>query len=249
MKKISRAVLLILLLTFSINVKSQSIEKILNKSEKAYGGKKKLKAFHSFQTISKLEEFGSYVADTFLATYKREGKIAIEAHIKPNIIYREGIDGDMAWEWSNPTKPKKQVTGKAFISLYRAARWPNPIRSIKQFKQEGNDVKYKESVIENGKQFYLIELRIKGDSLTRDYYIDAQTYLITKQRDNRPLHPNEVERTVETRYEDYRKVNGIMVAFKNSEWDYKLNKMLTLTELKEIIFKPKLDKYLFRFEN
>jgi hypothetical protein len=230
-------------------LQAQVLEQILTRNEMAMGDRKQIESIQSFKMISRLEEFGSYVADPFISYFQREHKVAIEAHIKSYGIYREGIDNHVAWEQPDSTKGRKQVTGRPFTSLYRAARWPNPIRSIKQFQEDGNEVKMKGTKDEkNGSHLFVIELRLKGDSLTRDYYIDSKTYLIIKQRDHRSLHPTEIEKTIETRYEDYRKVNGVMVPFSSAEWDYATNTRLTQTQTREIIFNPNIEKTLFQLE-
>lgn len=228
----------IALTLFSLSASALSLKQIIEKMIVPAAGR--AREFGSFQTTSRLEEIGKYIAEP-LAAYQRGGRLSIAANIGPDVVYREGISDKVAWEWQDP-KPKHQVVGTPYLVLYRAARWPNPIRTIKMFQQEGHSVTFKNRVAFknhstiNSRKYFVIALQQKNDELVRDYYLDAKTFLIVKHRDHRPLHPGVLPKTIETRYQEYENIQGVMVAKKSVEIDFALNKVLTVSELQQVTF-------------
>jgi hypothetical protein len=85
------------------------------------------------------------------------------------------------------------------------------------------------------------------DGYVTDLYVDPETWLITRRRDERPLHIDIDPKptTIEQRMSDFRKVSGVTFSFANVEIDVKTGKVLETTTASEIAVNPPIDPVIF----
>jgi hypothetical protein len=65
------------------------------------------------------------------------------------------------------------------------------------------------------------------DSTRASYYIDAQTFMLSRVRNQRPLHPTEPSKLIELVLDDFRPVSGVLFPFRGIERDVESGEPLT----------------------
>jgi hypothetical protein len=85
------------------------------------------------------------------------------------------------------------------------------------------------------------------DGYTTTLYIDPKSWLITRRRDVRPLHPDvdPTPTTIESRFFDFRKVDGVLFAFASTDTDLATHKTLETTNVRSLKVNPQFDPAMF----
>ncbi len=99
----------------------------------------------------------------------------------------------------------------------------------------------------DGVLYYPVKLTF-DDGHAKHYYIDPESFLVTRQRNVHALHPDldPTEIWTEGRNSDFRTVGGDIVrSFFSSEWNLDTGERAQSTELKRVDVKPVLDPAIF----
>src|SRR5450432_4187426 len=97
-----------------------------------------------------------------------------------------------------------------------------------------------------GTNYHVIRLTM-SDGYQTDLFLDPGSWLITRRRDERPLHIDidPTPTTIEQQMTDFRKVKGVMFPFANTESDLKTGKVLETTTVRAITVNPAIDPTSF----
>ena len=97
-----------------------------------------------------------------------------------------------------------------------------------------------------GITYYVVRLTF-ADGYTTSLYIDPNTWLITRRRDYRPLHPDVDPRptTIESVFSDFRIVEGVRFAFTTVDTDLQTNKILETAQIKRLVVNPHIEDSIF----
>jgi hypothetical protein len=158
--------------------------------------------------------------------------------------FAEGYDGRQSWEKPSQQPRGAPVSGPPADALRRAARWPSPIRSLRDCRDDGCGLALTGWEREDGRELAVVRMT-QADGFARDYRLDAATGLILRSRDMRPLHPGQSAETIETWHEDYRLAAGICVAFRQSERSLDRGRELVVLEWQTVVANPELPAGLF----
>lgn len=200
----------LILLLFTLGIASEihaSIsfaDKLIDEHIRALGGYKKIKAIHSLRMTGTYHEgkntFGTYIE------WKRPFFRVVVVGM-PDEVYREGFNG-ISWEYAAPTGELKITPGSSDAGK-AARRGAEFDESIIDYRQKGHHVEFigKERIDE--KDAYHLRLTL-NDGWEKDYYIDADTYLIVALRKAMPLHATGPAIESLTMYRDYRPVAGVL---------------------------------------
>jgi len=85
------------------------------------------------------------------------------------------------------------------------------------------------------------------DGCETKLYVDPRSWLITRRRDFRPVHPDidPTPTTIEQRSWDFRRISGVRFAFAGSENDLKTGKILETSRINSIEINPRIDPAFF----
>ncbi len=135
--------------------------------------------------------------------------------------FAEGYDGVCAWEKPVADEHGHPVEGAPADALRHALELPGVMRPLPEFIARGNAVELMGTEEIDGRVVYLLKTTL-ADGFVKAWYMDAETHLFTRTRDVRAFHPtvDMTENHVETIFSDYRTVNGVMVAFRESQRDW-----------------------------
>jgi hypothetical protein len=98
----------------------------------------------------------------------------------------------------------------------------------------------------DGVLYYPVKVTF-DDGHDKHYYIDPESFLVTRQRNIHALHPDldSTEIRTESRNSDFRTVGGIVRSFFSTEWNLDTGERLQSTELKRVDVNPVLDPSIF----
>ena len=166
-------------------------------------------------------------------------KVKIKVHSSDGFVYQEGFDGKNAWEMN------KFVSGKAYKSLRNGAEFPNPIKSLKDVSISGFKIDYLGLEKLENEKYHKISFMIEPQKF-RYYFLDQETYLPVRARDQRPLHPSEKTRNMETLFTNYKKFEGVKMPCRVIERDIDTLEELFILEWIEFEINPKFQEYDFK---
>lgn len=188
------------------NCFSQNIDQVLQKYYEATGGKANWEAVKSIKITGFSNIMGMDIPYTQYV--KRPGKWMIEIFVQSAKIV-QAYDGSKGWMINPMTGSKKPAetddeTTKIFIN--------NSLIGGKLYNIDEMGFKVELAGKEdlNGKEVYKVNVTDK-DGVVTVFYIDADTYLITKSNSKITRMGNEF--TTEIFYSNYKKVNDLMFAY------------------------------------
>ena len=224
-----------LTLTATMVVRAQSVDEIIAKSLAARGGIDRIKAVQSERLTGQIS-LGTDAEGPFLVEIKRGGKIRQEVTVNGKTIVR-ATDGVSGWAVSGSDAPVDLTAGDV-RNMQGGADIDGPLMD---YKAKGNRVEYggKEKV--NGKDAYKLTVSLR-DGQVRTEYIDCETNMGVKWAGKINVNGNDMD--VESLFQDYRKVDGVMIAFLiDSETIGTSNKQKITFDKVEV--NPTLDDALF----
>lgn len=234
MKKLILTTLTVLFAAFFMTVSAQTLDEILNKHFKAVG-QENLMAAKSFSVKAKLSQMGMEMpmemkikkTGQFLITVTMQGEKMIQA-----------FDGEKGWmiaPWIS-AEPV-ELSGE---QLKQAQDQTNLEGELYNYKKKGSTADFAGKVNLDGNEVYRIKLTT-SDGNAKDYFIDAETFFITKVKAQVSAQGQTVD--VEQIMSDYKTIDGITMPMK-IETKSPMGTGLIIME--EIKFNEKFDDAIFK---
>jgi len=234
MKKSVITLFAIIIIAFVNLAQAQSVDEVLAKHFKAVG-QDKLVAVQSFYIKSKISMMGMEMPlemkikkpDIFLITTTVNGQNMIQA-----------FDGQKGWMIIPMMSPDPQELSGAQLS--QAREQVNMEGELYNYKEKGSSAELGGKVNVDGIECFRIKLTNKDES-TKDYFIDANTYLITKVKAKVSQQGQSVD--IEQVMGDYKTIDGITMAMKIESKSPMGTALITMEEVK---FNEKFDDAIFK---
>ena len=196
-----------------------NIEHLIEKHVTALGGIDALNAIRTMRFNGRMVELKFTIEDFNV--------IRMKPHFQKVFLpfgegfFEEGYNGEYAWEKQVKDEHGRRVEGAPSDSLRHAMELPGVMRPLSEFVACGNTLELVNEGEVEERWVYLLRATLR-DGFVKAYYMDAETYLITRSRDVRAFHPavDPTENHVETVMSDFREVNGVVVAFRESQRDW-----------------------------
>ena len=222
----------------------ESLEDLIAKNTAARGG---ASAIESAQTVAirlRITEPKFTVDALYQAS--RAGRMRIDVFANGARVYSEGYDGRRAWQLAQGAEHAADASTSGAEALRHGLELPTNLRGLHEMRARGHQLTLRGRELVDGTNYHVIELRL-DDGFTTDLYVNPSTYLIDRMRDIRALHPDADARTrwIEQRYEDFRKVDGRMLAFKSSQVDLRTGQVTQTSTVLEVTTNPPLTEATF----
>lgn len=202
-----RSILGLLLLAFAGTVFSQTADEIIEKYVKATGGRERYKSVTSMRSYGTAKGGGTDVKVVSMSTstgcQRSEttimGMTSVEAYDSKTKFgwYISPFGGDKSAHKMNEEQTKAYEEN------------PRLEPTLMIYKELGATADFLGKEDFEGVDVYLIMLTMPQKTITY-YYIDAETYLVLKQKTKQKFEDKETES--EVYFSDYRAENGIMMA-------------------------------------
>jgi outer membrane lipoprotein-sorting protein len=235
MKKSFITVVAMIIIAFVNVAQAQSLNEVLDKHFKAIG-QEKLSTIQSFYVKAKVSQMGMEMPmemkikkpEMFIMTIEMQGQKMIQAF--------DGQKGWMIAPWVSPDP--QELAGE---QLNQAKNQVDKMNGeLFEFEKKGSTAELGGKVNVDGKDAYRIKLTTK-DGNTNDYFIDANTYVISKVKTKVSAQGQTVD--VEQIMSDYKTIDGITMAMK-IETKSPMGSGFILME--EIKFNEKFDDAIFK---
>jgi hypothetical protein len=159
-------------------------------------------------------------------------------------VFTEAFDGTRGWQRKGATI--EEASSKGTAALRHGVELPGKLFGLHELPQRGHRVDLVKREVIEGTNYYALRITLT-DGYTTTLYVDPNSWLITRRRDVRPLHVDvdPTPTTIESRFSDFRKVDGILFAFASTDLDLATHKILETTTVRSIKLNPQFDPAIF----
>lgn len=180
-------------------------EQVLDRSVAASGGREALERVRSYELEATIEMPGRGVRGTLAIRAKAPDKLVVVRTIEKVGTIRHGYDGASGWS-EDPYNGVRRLAGEELEIARRGALFNADLRWRELYERA--ELTGVEKL--DGRDVYVVRLTSKdGLEETRSY--DAGTFLLV--RTAAVYEGKQGRLPIETRFEDYRDVDGLKVAF------------------------------------
>ncbi len=221
-----------------------TLAEIIEHNTIARGGKEAIEAIHALELGIRIEE------PTFVVTgiYRvdREGRMRIDIFDQGQRIFTEGYDGALGWQWRGGVEGATRASEEGEAALRHGPQLPMHIVGLYELPQRGHSVELEGRERLDGVDYYVVKATL-DDGYSMFYFIDPQSWLITRSRDFRAYHPDvdAEEKWHETRYSDFRNVAGTQKSYSSTSFDMATGDVVGTTTLEAVRVNPELDPTMF----
>ncbi len=220
-----------------------TLEEVVERNTEAAGGRAALEAVHSIQVDLHIVDPGFAVDGVYRAI--RPGQMRIDVMSDGKHVFTEALNSSRAWQWKGKGAPVG-ASSTAAAALQHGVELPGKLFGLHEARPRGHqlDLVGRETV--DGIDYNVLRLTF-SDGYTTFLYVDPGTWLITRRRDRRPLHPDvdPTPTTIESRYSDFRRIAGVQFSFANTDVDLATGKVLETTTVKSILVNPAVAEVIF----
>lgn len=186
---------------------AQTTEQILKKMIEAQGGKKVLESIKDMTMTGTIEIVMQGLTAPFTICKKEPDKRRLDAEVM-GMVFTQVYDGEKAWGTNLQTGGIEDLDEERTVEARREAL---AIVSILYPEKYGMSFAYKGKDTIDGKEYFVLE-QIYPDGLVATLHLDAETYLVFKTK-AKVMGPMGVEVEAEQFNSNYKKVNGLMIAY------------------------------------
>lgn len=201
-----RTLILTALMLFAlVGLKAQTIDQVLEKHFEATG-QAKIAAVKTYYVKAKMSMMGMDMPMTI--QMKKPDKFRIDMEVMGQKI-EQGFDGKAGW-MRNPMMGSG-ITELKGAELRQAMQQADLEGELYHYAQKGHSAELIGKVNADGKEAFRIKFT-GADGGVKDYYIDANTYLISKIKAKVESMGQTMD--VETKVVEYKDINGIKIGSK-----------------------------------
>jgi len=211
---------------------SLSLDEIVERNTDAMGGRAAIEAVQSVEIDLHIKDPSFEVDGTYYAA--RPGKMRIDVSAGGKHVITEAFDGQSGWEREGKGE-QKAASEKGTAALRHGVELPGKLFGLHELEARGHKMKSIGREQIDGISYYVLQL-VLNDGYTVSFYIDPNSWLVTRRRDIRPLHVD-VDPTptmIEQVSSDFREVSGVKFPFATTETDLNTGKLLESTTTKSV---------------
>ena len=221
-----------------------TVDQVIEQNTKAMGGRAAIEAVKSIEVELHIVDPDFEVDGKYRAA--RPGRMRIDVMAHGKHVYTEAFDGDRGWQWKGKGAAIEEESAEATAALRHGVELPGKLVGLHELRQRGHRVDLAGRERIDGVDYYALRVTM-NDGYTTTLYVDPRNWLITRRRDVRPLHVdiNPTPTPIESRFSDFRKVNGVLFAFASTDTDLATGKVLETTTIRSIKVNPQFDATIF----
>lgn len=221
-----------------------TLDRLIEHNVNAAGGAAAIEAVQSIRFDLHIADPGFEADGVYYAA--RPGRMRIDITVGGKHVYTEALDGKRGWQWKDrgdAVDESETATG----ALRHGVELPDKLFGLHEVRQRGNKLELAGREMVDKINYYVLRLTF-GDGVSTTLYLDPESWLITRRRDVRALHPDidPTTTTIETTMTDFRKVGGVLFAFASTDTDLKTGKVLEKASTRQITLNPPIDPAFFK---
>lgn len=208
----------------------------------ARGGEAATEAQHAIRVRVQVTEPAFTVEGDYRAT--RDGLMRIDIYADGERVFTEALDGDGGWQmFGNGEVADLSEDGRRALETGIAGN----LYGLHEFAALGHVVRDGQSETIDDVAYPTINIVYEGGREER-LFLDPETWLAVRQRSEYALHPDvdPDQEIFETRYSDFREVNGVMRAFHSERINLRTGEIAQETQILSVEINPDLDPAQFQ---
>lgn len=233
MKKTFTIFIAFILIASTGLVQAQSLDDILEKHFKALG-QENLMEKQTYIIKANINQMGMDLP--MLMKIKRPDKFRMEMEMQGQKMVQV-FDGEKGWLVAPWISPEPQALEGP--QLKQALAQADIDGELYNYKEKGHTADLIGKVMVDDKEAYRIKLTSE-DGTVKNYYIDAENYLVTKVKSKVSVQGQEAE--IEQNMSDYEETDGVMIARKIESKSPMGTQVITF---QEISFDEEIDDSIF----
>ncbi len=232
------------ILSWSFATKQElTLDQLIEQNVHAMDGRAAIEAVQSIRFHLHVVDPGFVVEGVYYAA--RPGRMRIDVNARGKHVCTEAFNGSRGWQWKgqgDPVDESETATG----ALRHGLELPGKLFGLHELRQRGNKLELMGRETGGSTNYYVLRLTF-GDGVNTTLYIDPGTWLITRRREVRALHPDidPTPTTIETTLTDFRKVGNLRFSFASTDTDLNTGKVLEQSTTREITLNPPIPPELF----
>lgn len=174
----------------------------------------------------------------------QDGRMRIDVYADGVRVFTEALDGEAGWQMRGGAVEGSPISTAGEDALRRGVL--NNVHGLHELPALGVTLKAGVPEAADGLTYDVIEAQ-HPDGFSRRYYLDHETHLIAKIREESALHPDidpETQR-FESQLSDYREVSGVHFNFRSTKIDLDTGRIAAVDEVRSIVVNPKIDPAIF----
>jgi tetratricopeptide (TPR) repeat protein len=216
-----------------------SVEQIVARHIQAIGGQDKIDAIHSVVYRLTYREGDFVMPHGYMAKMRPYYKtLADPKNLKVDV--NEGFDGS-TWEYYSDPGVVLRTVGAAAAAGRHGTELVDTLADARML---GARIELAGEESFAGKPVYKLHITL-ADGFEKELFVDKQSFLIGGDRRAAPIHAFGEAVKSETRYSDYRAVNGVLFHFAEQEVEIASGKELNSVTLQSITANEKFDVSYF----
>ena len=174
-----------LLAALALGTVPVTAEEVIARSTAAVGGVEALRALQNIRLIAEWTENGTAFRGDYRAT--RDGRMRIDVFVDGRQVFSEGIDRLGAWEQRGPAAAATAVGDRARHALAHGIAYR--FDGLWFAREQGRTVSLVGTERVGEVDYHVMKLAFP-DGFETYLYVNPQTWLIERQRDQRAYHPS-----------------------------------------------------------
>ncbi len=173
------------ILALALNAAPIGADEVITRSAAAVGGVEALRALRNIRLIAEWTEDGTAYRGDYRAT--RDGRMRIDVFVDGRQVFSEGIDRNGAWEQRGPTAAPTVVGDAARNALAHGVAYR--FDGLWFAREQGRHVTLVGTERVEGIDYHVMKLAF-ADGFETYLYVNPQSWLVERQRDQRAYHPS-----------------------------------------------------------
>ena len=216
-----------------------SADEIVARHVEARGGAAKLAAIRTIVYRGTYRE-GSHVSDRAAMALMRPDDKLVGDPEAPVGDFAEGYDGS-AWEYYRDPGIVLRTVGAASAAARHGTWIDGP---FVDYRAKGSTIEVEGVETIGGREAYRLRLTMR-DGFASEEFIDTHTDLEVANRKAAPIHAFGAKVSSETRFADFRSVEGVLFPFRSEEVEIATGRVLNSMQWREIVVNRPLDSAVF----
>lgn len=222
---------------------SLTVDQLIERNTQAIGGRTALEAVNAIRIKLHIADPGFEVDGDYIAA--RPGCMRIDITADGQHVYTEAFNGARAWQWKGKGDPVDE-SPTATAALRHGIELPGHLLGLHELRPRGHRIELVGREKVDGVNYHVLRITL-SDGYTTTLYLDPDSWLITRRRDVRSLHPDvdPTPTTIENKMTDFRRVGDLLYPFASTDTDLANGKVLERTTVRSITLNPAIDPGVF----
>ena len=198
---------------------------LVSRNTAARGGAEAIESVSDFEADLHIVEPTFEVDGRYVAT--RDGRMRIDILAKGERVFTEALGRDRAWSW-NPEGGVVTASPQGRAALRHGIEFPFKVFGLHELAERGHQLESAGRERIAGIDYDVLRLTLDDGFETR-YYLNPDSGLIERERQNRALHVDidPAPKWIETEYSDWRKAGRVLYPHRMVEREIATGKVLS----------------------